>query len=513
LALLRADSDVEVSVQRGLAPEALIQTIGDYHALVVRSETKVTAPVIEAGTNLRVIGRAGVGVDNIDVAAATRRGVVVCNSPEGNTIAATEHTLALLLAVSRNVPQADASLRAGRWERSKFVGVELYNKTLGVIGLGKIGAEVARRALALGMRVIANDPFVSGELAQRLGVEMVELPELLRSADYLTLHVPVTKETRYLLGRDEFVQMKDGVRIVNCARGGVIDEAALAEAVGAGKVAAAAVDVFEKEPPQGSPLVGLDNVITTPHLGASTQEAQIKVAVDVAQQVLEVLRGRPARHAVNVSPVPPEALAALEPFLSLAERMGKLHAQLWETYPTAVEVTCRGDMAEHDTSVLTRAFLMGLLQPVLEEPVTLVNAGLVAEARGLAVRESRSRTSEDYASLVTIGVSVGKETHSMSGTLFGTKELRIVRLDDYRVDFAPEGLMLFSMHYDRPGVIGKVGTILGASGVNIGAMHVGRAKPGGKALMILAVDSPLPEETRQRILQVDGIFSATVVEL
>lgn len=515
LAALREAPEVELVVNTGLTHEELLQEIAQADALLVRSATKVTAEVIEAAPRLQVIGRAGVGVDNIDVEAATRRGVVVCNSPEGNTIAAAEHTWALLLAVARNIPAANASMKAGEWKRSAFVGVELLNKTLGVLGLGKIGAEVAARARAFGMKVLANDPFVSAEQAERLGVELVELSDLLARSDFITLHVPLTKDTRGLLNAETLSQVKPGVRIINCARGGVVDEAALAEAIESGRVAAAGIDVFENEPPTDSPLLGLDRVVLTPHLGASTAEAQVKVAVDVSQQVLDVLRGRPARSAVNVMPVSAETLRTLQPYLELAEKLGRFHAQLAEGPIGRAELVYAGQLADHDTQMLTRAFLKGMLEPILDIPVNLVNALLVAEGRGLKIVESRSRESEDYLSLITSKVTTDGEERVISGTLFGHREPRVVQMDQFRMDFVPAGIMLVSMHIDKPGMIGRVGTIMGRHNINIAGMHVGRGQtgPGGRSVMVLALDNPVPDEVRKLLLEVDGIMTAQVVEL
>ncbi len=515
LSLLRENPAVELVVKTGMTPEEMKDAISGADALLVRSATKVTADVIAAAPKLVAIGRAGVGVDNIDVAAATQRGIVVCNSPEGNTVAAAEHTLAMMLAMARNIPGADASVSAGEWKRSSFLGVELFNKTLGVIGLGKIGSEVAKRAAVFGMRVIGQDPFIAADHAERLGVAIVELPELLERADFITVHVPLTKDTRHLIGRESLAKVKPGVRIINCSRGGVVDEAALADAIREGRVAGAGLDVFEQEPPAESPLVGLDRVVLTPHLGASTAEAQIKVAVDVAQQVLDVLEGKPARSAVNVIPVSPEALRALEAYLPLAEKMGSLQGQLAEEPLRSVELTYAGQLADEDPRLLTRSFLKGLLSPIIDEPVNLVNASIVAEARGFRVVESRSREPEDYVSLITARVAVDGADRIIAGTLFGRSDPRIVRIDEYRVDFAPSGHMLVSMHIDRPGMIGRVGSILGEHQINIAGMHVGRSQPGpgGLSVMILALDGPVPSDVMEQLRQVDGIETAQLVEL
>jgi len=515
LAVLREDPKVELVVKTGLSTDDLKAEIADAHALLVRSATKVTSDIIAAGSKLMVIGRAGVGVDNIDVDAATRRGIVVCNSPEGNTVAAAEHTWGLILALARSIPAANASVAAGEWRRGAFMGVELLNKTLGVVGLGKIGSEVATRAAGFGMKVIAHDPFVSADRAARLGAEMVSLDDLLGRSDFISFHVSLTRDTRQLLDAETLRKVKRGVRVINCSRGGVIDEVALAEALRDGRVAGAGLDVFEKEPPTDSPLLGLSNVVLTPHLGASTEEAQLKVAVDVAQQVLDVLHGRPARSAVNVLPVSPEMLRMLEPYLPLAEKLGRLQGQLAEGPLSAVEMIYAGQIAEEDARLLTPAFLKGLLEPILDEPVNLVNAALVGQARGLRVVESRSRDTEDYVSLITTRVTSARGERVIAGSLFGRSEPRIVRMDQYRVDFVPSGFMLVSMHIDKPGIIGKVGTLLGQHGINIAAMHVGRElqKPGGPSVMVLALDNPVPDDALHQLRQVDGITTATLVEL
>jgi D-3-phosphoglycerate dehydrogenase len=513
LDILRRDPAIEVVVKTDHTPDELKRAVAQADALLVRSQTKVTAEVIAAGTRLKVIARAGVGVDNVEVAAATRRGIIVINSPEGNTIAATEHALALLLALSRRIPQAYESMRRGEWKRSKFVGVELYNKTLGLFGLGKIGSEVARRARAFGMHILAHDPYIPAEHAERLGVELVSLAELLAKSDYVSIHAPLTKDTRGAVGAAELARCKPGLRIVNTARGGIVEEQALANAVKSGVVAGAAVDVFEQEPPRESPLVGVEGIIVTPHLGASTEEAQVRVAVDVAEQVVEVLHGRPARTAVNVTPVRPEALAALQPYMTLAEKLGRLQAQLADGPLTDLEITYSGEIADLDVTAVTPSFLVGLLQPALEEHVNLVNAPLLAEARGLRVKESRSTAAEDYASLIISRVASERGEHVIAGTLFGRSDLRIVRLDDYRVDFEPRGYMLIADHHDRPGVIGKVGTILGGEDINIADMHVGRRTARGKAAMILAVDSPIPPAVLKKISRLDSMYRCVLVEL
>lgn len=505
----------QVDVKTGMSKDELIACIGEYDALAVRSETKVTADVLEAAKKLKIIGRAGVGVDNIDVPAASERGIIVVNSPEGNTMAAAEHTMAMLLALSRAVAPANASLKEGKWERSKFMGVEVYKKTLGVIGLGKIGREVAKRAQAFEMEVIACDPFLSEESAAALGVEKVDLDTLLSRSDYITLHLPKTKDTEKMLGDAAFAKMKDGVRIINVARGGIIDEAALLRAIESGKVAGAALDVFEveKDPAAIKDLVDCPKILATPHLGASTEEAQEKVAVDIAEQIVDVLQGKPARSAVNMPAVPADTMAAVEPFLQLVERMGSVLSQTTEGAVKSVQITYSGELASYDTGTLTRAALVGLFKPILAESINYVNAPIIAKNRGVQVSESKSPEPGDYTSLVCLNAETDKGTREICGTLFGKRDTRIVRLDGYDVDMVPEGAMLIAPHVDRPGIIGRVGTLLGGKGINIAAMHVGRKKAGERAIMVLNVDSTIPDDLVAEIRKVDGIESAAQVQL
>lgn len=502
----------EVDVKTGMPKEDLIACIGQYDALVVRSATKVTSDVIAAADKLKIIGRAGVGVDNIDVAAATQRGIVVVNSPEGNTIAAAELTMAHLLALSRNIAAADASVKRGEWERSNFTGVEVYNKTLGVLGLGKIGREVAKRAQGFGMKILAHDPFLSADVAKKMGVELAELDDLLKRSDYITLHLPKTKDTEGLIGADEFRMMKDGVRVINVARGGIIDEKALAEALASGKVAGAAVDVYSQEPATpDNPLLTAPNIVTTPHLGASTEEAQSKVAIDVAEQIVEYLNGRPVSAAVNMPTMSAEVLGRLAPYLTLAERAGMLLAQTMDGRIEGVDVSFCGELASEETGPVTRAVLTGILKPILTETVNYVNAPVIAEARGIRVTESKSPAMGEFTSLLSIDAHTDKGSREVTGTVFGRSDARIVSIDGYRVDVVPEGTMLIAPHIDKPGIIGKVGTLLGSRGINIGAMHVGREKPGSRAIMVLAVDSVIPDNVMCEIERIEGIERARQV--
>ena len=502
--ILKQVADVDVNT--GLEKDALINCIGEYEGLVVRSATKVTADVIAAAERLRIIGRAGVGVDNIDVPAATQRGIVVVNSPEGNTIAVAELTMALLLSMSRNIPAADASVKAGRWERGKYEGVEVYGKTIGIVGLGKIGREVAKRAQVFGMKVIACDPYMSADVAKKLGVEMKCLDDLLAASDYISFHLPKNKETEGMIGAREIERMKTGVRIINTARGGIIDEAALAEGLKSGKIAAAAVDVFSQEPiTPDNPLLGVENIITTPHLGASTAEAQSKVAVDVAEQMVDFFRGLPPRASVNMPAISAEVLGRISSYLVLAERMGVLLTQTGDGRLESVTVTYSGEISSEETDPITRAVLKGIFSPMLSERVNYVNAPIIAESRGVKVTEGRSSDRGDFVSLIKIETVTENSRREVSGTVLGKSEMRIVSLDGYRIDLVPEGNMLITWHVDRPGVIGKVGTILGNSGINIGGMYVGRQVVGSNAIMVLSVDSPVPEEVVKKLEDIQGI--------
>jgi len=504
----------EVDVITGLPEDELCGIIGVYDALVIRSGTTVTAKVLGAASKLRIIGRAGVGVDNVDVPVATERGVIVVNSPGGNTLAAAELSVAMVLALSRNIPQAYCSMLKKEWNRSKYTGNEIYAKTLGILGLGKIGQEVAKRCQAFEMKVIAYDPFIGKDAAAALGVELVELEDCLKRSDYISLHLPRNKDTLGMIGTKQFEMMKDGVRIVNCARGGIIDDAALAEALKSGKCAGAALDVYLTEPPDFSgELFSLPNVITTPHLGASTEEAQINVAVDVAEQIVDVFQGRSARSAVNMPALSPEVLAQVQPYLPLAEKMASLAAQTTEGRPIQISIGYCGELAATETGPITRSVLVGLLRPVLGEAVNPVNAPVIAKSRGIEVVDTKTADSTDYASLLTITVKTDKGAKEIAGTLFGTKDLRVVSMGGFPVDLVPEGFMLVAAHVDKPGMIGWVGTILGGKGINIASMHVGRKTAGKQAIMVLNVDSSVPDDVLKEIAGVPGIDSVKLVQL
>jgi D-3-phosphoglycerate dehydrogenase len=498
----------EVTVVSKLAEAELIERIPDFDALVVRSETRVTAPIIEAGRKLRVVGRAGVGVDNIDVPAATRKGILVVNAPRGNIVAAAEHTVALLFSLARWVPQADASVKRGEWTRSKFIGSEIRGKTLGVVGLGNVGSEVAKRAHGLEMEVIAYDPVVSVERAELFNVALVSLQELLERSDFVTVHVPLVDSNRNLIGAPELALMKPTARLVNTARGGIVDEAALYAALQSGRIAGAAADVFVTEPPGENPLLALPNFIATPHIGASTAEAQVSVAFDVAEEVAAVLAGDLPRFAVNAPALPPEELAYLRPFADLTERLAALHAQLFGGRVSVIELDFEGELAEHDVNLLVASAIKGVLQPFTEDRINTVNARLMAANRGIRLVERRSRGQGSYASLVTIRM----QEHEIAGTVL-MGEPRAVRIDSFRVDLVPSGRFLVSRHSDRPGVVGQVGSILGEHDVNIASMQVGRDAPRGNAMMILAVDDRVSDGVLATLREVAGMSDLRYVEL
>jgi D-3-phosphoglycerate dehydrogenase len=490
-----------VDVQEGLTPEQLYEAIVGAHALIIRSATDVTAEVLAAGTDLIVVGRAGIGLDNVDTAAATERGVMVVNAPQSNILSAAEQTMALLLAVARNVPQAHAALVSGRWERSKWTGVELSDKTLGVVGLGRIGKLVAQRAMAFGMRLIAFDPFVSAEMGRKMNIELVDFDTLLAQSDFITLHVAKTPETIGLFNAETLAKTKPGVRIINVARGGIIVESDLADAIRSGHVGGAALDVFDKEPTTESPLFELPQVVVTPHLGASTHEAQDKAGDTIAEMVGLALAGEFVPFAVNVNAA--EASEVVRPFLGLVERLGALFAGLSGSADT-LEVSYEGEIAGYDTRILTLSLLKGFFGRISDDPVSFVNAPKLAEERGISVAETTSTTSHAYINLVTIRGA----GHSIAGTLVGLNgEPRLVMVDDHRVDVPPAGHMLVVRNDDRPGMIGRVGTIVGESGINIADMDVGTAASGASAMMVLATTAEVPESVCDMLRAVDGIVS------
>jgi len=514
LRVLKEVSQFEVDVKTDLKPDGLKEIIKAYDALIVRSATKVTKDIIAAADRLKVVGRAGVGLDNVDLEAATQKGIIVMNTPAGNTISTAEHTMSMILSLSRSIPQANSSLKKGEWKRSKFMGVELYNKVLGIVGFGRIGSEVARRAFSFGMKVLAFDPFLSKEVAEGLGVEVVELAQLLARSDYITVHTPLTEETRHMLSDKEFGLMKKGVRIINCARGGIIDEAALAKAVKEGKVAGAAIDVFEQEPPaQDSELVKLEQVITTPHLGASTEEAQVNVAIEVAEIVRDALLGKGIRNAANYPSLDGEAYRTLEPYINLAEKIGMFSAQLVEGRFQQLNITYSGEIIKHDLTPLTLALVKGILSPILQETVNFINATALAKERGITVKESKSMKETEFITLIQAEIKTDKETKVISGTLSANKQPRIVKIGGFYVEVSPVGEMIMIQNWDRPGIIGNLGTLLGKHGINIAAMTFGREKQGGVAVSILNVDSIVSQEILEKIKKIENILSVKEIRL
>lgn len=506
------EREAEVDVKTGMSPEELKGCIGEYDALVVRSQTQVTKEIIDAADNLKIIGRAGVGVDNINIEAATQRGIIVVNAPEGNMISAAEHTIAMMMALSRNIAQANQSVKAGKWDRKSFMGVEVRGKILGVIGLGRIGAEVARRAQGMDMDILAYDPFISEERASDMGVKLTTVDDIVLNSDYITVHTPLTKETRNLIDKEQFEKVKPGVRIINCARGGIINEEALAEAVASGKVAGAAIDVFVNEPPTGSPLLDVDNIIVTPHLGASTKEAQVNVAVDVGQQIINFSKGFPVKNAINMPYVKQEVMKVLEPYLPLAEKLGRLAAQLMEGKYEKIEVSYSGEIADKDTGPVTVAALKGVLEFAMGSAVNYVNAPVIAKERKIKVVESKSQTSESYSNLITVSIFNDGATKTVAGTMVGSNP-RVVRLDDYSVDVLPLGHMIIALHEDHPNIIGPCCMVLGKHDVNIAGMQVGRITAGGTAIMVLNVDSDVSGDIQDEIKDVDGIIDVKMVYL
>lgn len=505
----------QVDVKTGLSQEELVQIIPEYDGLMIRSGTQVTKEIIEAGNQLKIIGRAGVGVDNVDVPSATRQGIVVVNSPEGNTIAAAEHALALMLALSRHIPDANESVKKGEWKRGRFIGSEVYKKTLGVVGLGKIGFHVATAAKAMGMKLLAYDPFISAERAEQLGCRLVELELLMRESDYITLHIPKTPETTHLINQEMLAKMKPTARIINCARGGIIDEAALAQALKNGVIAGAALDVFEHEPlEEHSSLRELgQQLILTPHLGASTAEAQVNVAIDVAEQIRDVLLGLPARSAVNIPGLYPDVLEKLKPYLQLAETLGNLVSQLAGGRVDYLNVQLQGELASNQSQPIVIAALKGLLAPALRERVNYVNASIEAKERGIRVIETRDGTARDYAGSLQLEAKGTQGDHTVTGVVLGDLEMRITSVDGFPISVSPTRYMLFTVHRDMPGIIGKIGSLLGSFNVNIASMQVGRKLVRGDAVMVLSLDDPLPDGILQEIKKVPGIRDAYTVTL
>jgi D-3-phosphoglycerate dehydrogenase len=501
---------IHCDMKTGLPEDELVKIIGDYDALIVRSETKATPKIIKAGKKLRIIGRAGVGVDNIDLPSATEAGIIVVNSPEGNTIAAAEHTVAMILSVARKIPQAYHSLvKEHKWDRTSFKGVELYGKILGVVGLGKIGAHVAKCCAGMGMKVIAFDPFVSQSRAESMNVEMKKLDEVLAQADFLTFHIPKTAETKGMINKDKFAIMKKGVRLVNCARGGIIVEADLAEACKSGKVSGAGIDVFDVEPTTESPLFALDNVIAVPHLGASTEEAQVNVAIDVAQQIVTVLNGGNAAAPVNIPTMKPYLIEPVKHYLNLAEKLGKFLGQILEDNFSEVEISYKGEITNVDPSPLSTVILKGILESINPEGlVNFVNAPVIAKAKGISIKESKVEKVVDYANVIEVSVKTKKGTFSVAGTLFSSIGERIINVNGFTLSAIPQGDLVICPHKDMPGIIGKIGVILGESKINVGGMQVGRDKLGGNAIMLINIDGDVSDKVLEKLSAIDGMLGS-----
>lgn len=511
---LRGNGELDVTVRTGLKEDALLEIIPEFSALVVRSQTKATARLIGAASKLRVIGRAGVGVDNVDVDAATRRGIIVMNTPGGNTISTAEHAFSLLMSIARSIPQAHATMRAGRWDRKSFEGVELHGKTLAVIGMGRIGTEVARRAMAFGMRVLAYDPYLSASRARTLQVELIEsLDDLIPRADFITLHMPATPETHHMLNAERLAKAQRGVRIINCARGGLIDESALADALKSGQVAAAALDVYETEPPPVEfPLRDLPNLVMTPHLGASTAEAQESVGIEIAQAIRAALLEGEIRNAVNMPSVDAKTLAVIRPYLELGEKLGKFLSQIAPKRCDRLNINFSGKVSEVDTTPLTRAVLKGYLEAAGGSEVNQVNALSFAETIGLRVTESRESVPGDFTELIEASASCGDQTVSVAGTFFGATP-RIVKINDRHVEAKPSGVLLLLENRDRPGIVGFVGTLLGDHKVNIAGMALSRNEIGGMALTVLNLDTTPPQALLDELTGVEDVHSARVIAL
>ncbi len=503
--------DFQVDVRDKISHEELLDVISEYDALLIRSASKVTADVIEKAANLKIIGRAGVGVDNIDIPAATARGIIVINSPGGNTIAATEHTMAMMLSMSRNIPIANETMQKGEWNRKKYVGVELKGKTLGVIGMGRIGSGVAKRCMAFDMDVIAYDPYINEERAKAMGVKVGTLDDVITQADFITVHMPLTPDTKGMISMEQMKKMKKGVRLVNCARGGIIDEADLAQAVKDGIVAGAAIDVFTSEPiPADHPLLNVPGIVVTPHLGASTVEAQIGVSVDVAEGVKAALNGEPVATAVNMAPVSPQVMKVISPYFTLVERLGCTARSLAEGAIKSVEVLYNGEITKVNTGMLTTGVLKGMLNPIMETEVNYVNAPSIAKERNIKVTESKEEAVDNFATLITVKARFADKEVSVTGTLFGD-EGRIIRINKFRVDVDPHARILICPHINRPGVIGTVGSIMGEANINISGMQVGKADVEGTNLMVLTIDNDIPADILAEVKGVDGIFDAKLV--
>lgn len=502
-----------VDKKSGLSPEELKEIIKDYDALIVRSQTQVTADLLNAAENLRVVARAGVGVDNIDIAAATKKGILVINAPGGNTIAAAEHTMAMMLSLARRIPHAHMSTSAGNWDRNAFKGVELYEKTLGVVGMGKIGAEVSKRAKKFGMNILGFDPYLTEERANMMGITKASLDEIAEAADFITVHTPLTKDTKGLINDDYLAKTKKGVRIINCARGGIIDENALVRGLNSGQVAGAAIDVFETEPASNQELLSHPNAIVTPHLGASTVEAQEKVAQEVSEEIIDIFETESIRHAINMPQVSGETQKKLQPFIDLGEQIGILAIQLLKSAPEKIEVNYYGNLAKEDNDLLTRTMIKGILSHHLSDSVNMVNVLHLLNDQGVSFNVINNPTSKGFASYMELTLFNGDNTASIGATILNGYGARIMKMNEYRVDVRPERYLLYIEHHDVPGMIGRVGSILGSHQINIGTMQVGRAEAGGDAIMVLTLDKKVSDEVAKELVEMDGLRAVQFLEL
>lgn len=513
LDILKETGKLQIDEKTKLSPDELKKVIKDYDAIIIRSGTKLTKDIIDNADKLKVIGRAGIGVDNIDIEAASLKGIVVMNAPGGNTISTAEHTFSLILALSRNIPQANISLKENKWDRKKFMGTQIYGKTLGIIGMGRIGTEVAKRAIAFGMKVVAYDPYISTEKIKGLKIEVVKFDKLLSKSDYISVHTPKTDETTHMISTEEFKKMKKGVRVINCARGGLVDEKALLNAINEGEVAGAALDVYEEKPPVDNPLIKLDNVVATPHLGASTEEAQVNVAIDIANQVKDALLSGVYKNTINLPSVDKEMLDVMEPYINLTKKIGSLLSQLAEGRIKGIEIRYSGEVSNYPLSPITVGLLKGILSPILEEPLNDVNAQIIAKERGINVVESKQSEVEEFSNLISVSVKTDKEVSEIAGTLFTKQDPRIVKINEFYVDAVPSGYMIITKNKDLPGIVGDIGTILGKCNINIAAMTFGRKKPNGEAISVLNIDTAVSEDVLNQIKSVENIEDAKLIKL
>ena len=504
---------IEVDVITNLTPDELRGIIGNYDGLAIRSATKATADLIAKADNLKVIGRAGIGLDNVDVPAASKRGIVVMNTPGGNTITTAEHAISMMLSLARKIPQATSSMKSAKWEKKKFMGTEVYNKTLGIIGIGRVGSIVANRAQGLKMNVMAYDPFISPEAAEKMGIQLGSIDEVLKQSDFISVHSPLTNETRNLINAEAIAKMKDGAVIINCARGGIVSEKDLYDALVSGKLAGAALDVFEEEPTNNRELVSLDNVICTPHLGASTDEAQRNVAIAIAKQIVDYLTIGEIKNAVNFPSVSGEILTLIRPYLNLAERLGSFESQMVKGGIEEVTIEYSGEILEYDVAPITVAFIKGLLSPILKETINFINAPVIAKERGIKIIESKSSELTDYQNMISITVKTSKEERRAAGTIFGRKYERIIKIDKFILDAIPEGNMRVLYNCDKPGVIGNIGTTLGENNINIARLHLSREQVDGQALVVISTDSLLPENVLKKMRDLPNVISVTQIEM